>query len=393
MTIEIEAKYKVVTPLFCGGSTPESHAEIRLPSFKGMLRFWWRALAWSRCGGDLERVRREEAELFGSAETGQSKVSMRLEVPNKSRMVKVGEVLKAGGQVVGQGARYLGYGVMEAFDSGKTGKKAGQLTRSCLDAPAEFTVHMRLREHGKHLPSLKGALICLGVLGGMGAKSRKGYGSLALQVLRVNGEQCWIPPKAPDELDRALKTVLANRIDSGFPPYTALSTRSRHLLVTTVGNSDSMGLLDRLGRELVRHRSWGHNGKILGREESEQNFRQDHDLMKQSRRSRHPERIAFGLPHNYGRRREQQVGPAEETGLDRRASPLFIHVHECGTTPVGVVSFLPALFLPKNKSEIRVGKDRVPQQSEDKLYEPIHRFLDRLCTKPVECFQVREVRL
>ena len=106
---------------------------------------------------------------------------------------------------------------------------------------------------------------------------------------------------------------------------------------------EALELLDLVGRELVRYRSWGHNGKILGNQiDSEQQFKDDHDLMKRAPQDRnaHPRRVAFGLPHNYGRGADDQVGPAA-SGLDRRASPLFIHMHQCDDTPVAVLSFLP----------------------------------------------------
>ena len=100
--------------------------------------------------------------------------------------------------------------------------------------------------------------------------------------------------------------------------------------------------------------------------------------MMNGSRSAHPRRIAFGLPHNYGPGKEKQVGPYNNRDLDRRASPLFIHIHECGSTPVAVLSFLPARFLPEGKSDILVGKDRISQRPEEELYRPIHEFLDRL---------------
>ena len=59
MAVEAEARFRVLTPLFCAGSSPDL-PELRLPSFKGVLRFWWRALAWPRLGGDLGRIQREE---------------------------------------------------------------------------------------------------------------------------------------------------------------------------------------------------------------------------------------------------------------------------------------------------------------------------------------------
>ena len=81
--------------------------------------------------------------------------------------------------------------------------------------------------------------------------------------------------------------------------------------------------------------------------------------------------------HNYGKHSDKQVGPYDKE-FDRRASPLFIHIHECGDTPVAVLSFLPARFLPEGRSEISVGATRVHQTSEPELYRPIHEFLDRL---------------
>ena len=398
MPVEIEVTYRVVTPLFCAGAD-STHPEIRLPSFKGVLRFWWRALAWSRCRADLEAIRRQEDALFGSAGGGQSCVSMRLELTTNPPIVRKGEVLtvsRTGGDVVGEGARYLGYGVMEAFASKKRGTKNGQLTRACRRAPFDFTVHMRCRDlDDTDLASLKDALVVLGTLGGMGAKSRKGYGSLAIQSLRVSGVNQWSRPQSMSDLRNAIKIFRRDDSTESLPEFTALSASTRHVLLSSNKN-EPVELLDLVGRELVRFRSWGRNGKILGGSvKSERRFTDDHDLMMNGSRSAHPRRIAFGLPHNYGPSKEKQVGPYNNRDLDRRASPLFIHIHECGSTPVAVLSFLPARFLPKGKSDISVGKDRVSQRPEEELYRPIHEFLDRLldCGKRKEPFvDAREIR-
>ena len=384
MPTEIEATYRVATPMFCGGAGAES-AELRMPSFKGVLRFWWRASAWARLHGDLEKIRQEEDTLFGSTASGQSLLSMRLTPHSVPSTVRKGEVLalsRTDGGAVGEGARYLGYGAMEAFASGKKGTRAGELTRACLRAPIDFTVHMRLRERGvdrdeieQRSASLEDALVCLGTQGGMGAKSRKGYGSLVIRSLLVNGERRWRLPRTMHDLRDVLATLRRGHDAADQPAYTALSTQARHVLLSS-DKTQAMELLDLLGRELMRYRSWGRNGRILGRP-SEKNFRDDHDLMHGNRRSRHPRRIAFGLPHNYGKRSDKQVRPRDKE-LDRRASPLFIHIHECGDTPIAVLSFLPARFLPEGRSDISVGGSRVPQTPESDLYRPIHEFLDRL---------------
>ncbi len=378
-TTEIEATYRVTTPMFCGGANQQA-AELRLPSFKGVLRFWWRALAWSRLQGDLTAIKSEEDAIFGSADGGQARVSMRLDTACRPETIPVDEILTIPSRKgkVGEGARYLGYGVMHAFDSRKRGDKAGQLTRACLRAPFSFAVRMRGRNlNPAELRSLRHALIALGVFGGMGAKSRKGYGSLVMESLRLDNQEAWQAPQSMGELCDRIGRLRPDHGLDGWPDYTALTHTTRHVLATA-DRTEPLEVLDLVGREMVRYRSWGHNGRVFGRP-SEQIFKDDHDLMKSpsDALNSHPRRVAFGLPHNYGKVREQQVGPAE-SDFDRRASPLFIHIHECGATPVAVLSFLPARFLPEGKSDISVGGKRVPQEPESELYRPIHGFLDRL---------------
>ena len=102
------------------------------------------------------------------------------------------------------------------------------------------------------------------------------------------------------------------------------------------------------------YRSYGRNGRVNGRN-ARQLFRKDHDLMLgelQGRLSSElPERVVFGLPHNYffsSVRRKVDVNVKDNR---RRASPLFIHVHEVEDANknrrcVIVQTLLPTIFLP-----------------------------------------------
>ncbi len=385
MPTKIEATYRVVTPMFCGGADPE-RAELRLSSFKGVLRYWWRALAWAECEGNLKLIRKREEALFGSTGEGQSLVTMRLgedtdylKRVQKTKNSRSTTAPTLEGPRFGAGARYLGYGIAHT----------GKLSRRYVHAPFEFEVRMRVRNPtgrgnkfdpvNPDLLLLQDALIVMGVFGGMGAKSRKGYGSLVLRSLTVDGGRRWDAPRSESDLEDRIERLLRRRNgNEALPKYTAFSAKSRYVLVSS-GSNQPLELLNLIGRELVRYRSWGRNGRILkGKEESERNFPHDHDLMKRKggRPNKHPCRIAFGLPHNYGRDQIYQVVPAH---FDRRASPLFIHIHECDGKPVAVLSFLPAQFLPEPRSAaILVGRRKVTQQPEKKLYRPIHDFLDRL---------------
>jgi CRISPR-associated protein Cmr1 len=75
---KLTAEFKIVTPLFVGGANPQS-SELRVPSIKGVLRFWWRALALGRLHS-VKGVRAEEARIFGSTK-GQSSVKLLLSLP------------------------------------------------------------------------------------------------------------------------------------------------------------------------------------------------------------------------------------------------------------------------------------------------------------------------
>lgn len=384
----IVVRYAVATPMFCGGADYEKRAELRAQSFKGVLRWWWRALAWTRYG-DLDTIRDHEDLLFGSSRTGQARLSIRVAAEADQRGADA-DLNEQNGRVMA-GARYLGYGVIKALSSHAKWTSAMQLNRACLTAPFELEVSMRLRptpqtRSGSRVDEdlLSDALSAVGLLGGIGAKSRKGYGSLALASLEGLGRE-WTSPATVEDLVDRIAAILPARSrvgggSDGLPPYTAISSRTR-VVVLDAGTPDPLVALDRIGCELVRYRSWGKDGKVLDGIDSEENFQGDHDLMRsESERDRHPERIAFGLPHNYGRGRSDKVGPADG-GLDRRASPLLFHIHPIGDTTAVVAAFLPAVFLPEGRSGIKVGDSRVPLADTGTLYAPVHEFLDRLLDK------------
>jgi CRISPR-associated protein Cmr1 len=339
---EIEATYRVVTPCFCGGATQQ--AEFRLPSFKGVLRFWWRALVWSRCGSD-RAIHQAEARLFGSASEGQSAVWMRLVQPEISAD-------PAGSALRGyRGARYLSYGMEEAG-------------RECLRAPFDVTVRLFYRSDRAGALSealglsLLDALKAVGLFGGVGAKNRKGFGSLVLTSLRVDGGDQWSPPATLAEL---AERVSGFRAPGDQPGITAWSDGSRQVLVDG-GTATPLSLLDAIAWELKEHlrgleaQGTGRSGQL---------------------------RAGFGLPRKVGSG-ERTIKPVAR---ERRASPLLMHIHECNGRSVAVLSLLPAEFLPAgenslmtvvgSRSGIRPEGEPVAVENAT-VYQSVNDFLDRL---------------
>lgn len=392
----IKATFRITTPMFLAGAD-QKKAELRVPSIKGALRFWWRATAFGQFGNNWNQLKKRETALFGSSDSGQSAILIRLD-SNAFQLQSLypPTILRdfSTDKTIEDGARYLGYGAMEA------GKQAGKLIRACIvpNQSIDLTAHIRSDESA--VDEILDAWRVLGLIGGLGSKSRKGYGSLTLLKLQCGSTDGWRPIRAFDELFNEIKRIISKHpFPAGLPMYSAISSQSRILIIQGSPSESPLSLLNRLGRELIRYRSWGHNGKILGNIRAERNFPEDHHLMVKrapSQRDAHPRRTVFGLPHNYGKGRDQQVLPDSKKS-DRRASPLFFHIHQPDTEdpPIAVVAFLPAQFLPDGMG-VSVGGKVVPLASDSELWAPIHTFLNRLknsdqCKEQFD--QIEEVRV
>jgi len=73
---KIRFKCKIITPMFMSSLVKEQ-PELRPSEFKGMIRFWWRAI---KANNDIEKLAKEETEIFGSADKdiGKSKILIRI---------------------------------------------------------------------------------------------------------------------------------------------------------------------------------------------------------------------------------------------------------------------------------------------------------------------------
>lgn len=387
---DVRATYRITTPMFCAGGRQDT-AELRLPSFKGLLRFWWRTLAWGSVftadelgRSTADELRRREDRLFGST-AGMSPWIMRKVDARCGEPLRKNHTL----QEVGEGARYLGYGVM------KPENKGGTLARGCLPAPAEVTFGLRLRSPARKNVTdedhqmLERALVLLGLVGGMGSKARKGYGSMTLTRLVVGGKE-----KAIDEdLFKAIPGVLGP-LSEEEPQWTAWSRHSRVVLLRpSDAGVTPLRLLNAIGWEMMRYRSSGRDGEASGGAQARPGFEADSALMRKPGKKRtHPRRVAFGLPHSYFYRKDQYKPVVKPAGGERRASPLFIHVHQRSesTPPVGIVSFLPSRFLPDN--QLMVDTSPVPVDETD-FWNPIHGFLERLREGSHELMPAEEIPL
>ncbi|SUO97031.1 type III-B CRISPR module RAMP protein Cmr1 [Suttonella ornithocola] len=379
----ITATFDVLTPMFIGDGQ-QNPTMIFPQSIKGALRFWWRALQWSRCIKEksdpkeaLRLLHSEEARLFGNI-SGEAKTHQAASIAIHSistslthtEKKKIHQELKKR-----EAARYLGYGVVESFTNAEQTSIQGRLTRGCINHNQSFEVIFSSSKE-EDLKAIIPAIKLLGLLGGLGAKARKGFGSIQLASLR--GQENWTFPKSLEDYQKTLAQLLEGITTKALPPFTAFSKQS--LIITTDFADNAFSVLENYGKAMMCYRSWGRKPRnkdehiVLG-ELSEKNFPQDHDWSKGETvfkrhfpkwdfKSFHPKRAIFGLPHSYGKyihvgRVLKEKSRNEKVG--RRASPLFFHVCKLDNCYLGIALLLPAQFLPA-KEKVSANGLLVAQQ-------------------------------
>lgn len=384
MAETLEATYRIVTPMFLGGADQKPDDGVRPPSFKGALRFWWRALHWGHYlhearddAGALKLLHQQEARLFGIAAddkaSGQGCCLLRVHSDAKT-------LTKAQLPNASAGHQYLlGLGLYHFRD---------QYLRDGL-APGEVKVTVRFRPGTSRddINSVAKALLALGLFGGLGSRSRKGFGSLAIQTL-IGADLT--APGTLKELDEVFANLTSDRLDA-LPPFTAFSRHSRVDLVSAA-HQDAWRLLGDIGADMQLYRSFGQDGKVAGRS-AERNFTDDHNLalgaVNGNLVNRHPRRSVFGLPHNYffsSNKQKAEVnaiapkagGGWNDLGENRRASPFFIHCHQLPNgTLAAVLALLPAQFLPDDWKIGIKSKAAMQRVEVNPDWSVLHQFMDR----------------
>lgn len=355
----LKARFCIVTPMFLGDADQKA-SSIRPPSLKGALRFWWRALNWSGFlkqadqneAAALQALHKEEARLFGSTaaeKTGGQGVFLLTVAKDE---IKVAEE-PFGKEMSGAQLYLLGMG-LGSFKGGN------HTLRNALEAKGTFSVELlfRPKTSASDRKSVADALYAFGLLGALGSRARHGMGSVSLTGWE--GGESRTVPTTEDEYKKAIQALLGPKGEQTavFPPFTAFSQKSE--IWISAKDKSPMRLLSIVGEQQMLYRSYGQNGKVLNKP-AERHFADDHDLIMDvtnGKRIDHaPQRVVFGLPHNYffsSTKQKADVNYAPKGQDARRASPLSLHIHQLADDQfLAVHTLLPALFLP-DSAKIRV---------------------------------------
>ena len=280
---------ETITPLFLGGADGTT-AELRPPSIKGMMRFWWRALH-----GDLSIpcLKEKEGKIFGSSDEkiGRSKFNIRVkphnletsreELPSHPVQVKNFEI---------KILDYLCYGTYER----KNGKNI--FIRDYIDQKEKFSIIIT-----SHYPihnDIEKSLIIMSTFGGLGSKSRNGFGSF--KILKIDNK----PGNFYYKLEK-------NNFTPELPKYSAFSQNVR---LWKTKNSDG---------------SWDESLAELGK------------IYRSGR---------LNLENKHSYKKRQYIGAPiivkkiQKSHLDRHSKPYFMSVHHENDSFTGYILYLPSEY-------------------------------------------------
>jgi CRISPR-associated protein Cmr1 len=149
---KIILKCEIVTPMFCYGADGKT-PELRVPSLKGALRFWWRAIHPNL---NLDELKKKETEIFGGSGDNEAKKSSFFLQIISSQFKK----------------EY----VNPLPHKTKTFKK------DTIPAKTKFEIIIRGENHLK----IRNLIEFISIVGGIGGRSRRGFGSFKISA--IDGE-------------------------------------------------------------------------------------------------------------------------------------------------------------------------------------------------------------
>jgi hypothetical protein len=295
---------RFVTPGFLGGDGGAADS-FRIPSLRGALRFWYRAKEGDPGGEEgFQPLFDRESRIFGSSRHGQG---LRL-VPLQGHRVKPSKLSGS------QDLRYLGYGPFAKSKSPPAIPKGSKVT-------------LRAIGDENQISELRKCLVLLHLFGGLGGRSRRGWGSV-----EVVSPTDLLPEVAGLSFEEWLGEALARvwtepgslpRRRTALPRFSAFSSRTRIAWIRAGGKP-----LEELA---TRYMKVTKRDKTLSAEEDLRSVKPAPEEGKGPPVA--APRVALGLPWAGKDGSETMVEYTAKEGdnsIQRRASPLLFKVLRSG---------------------------------------------------------------
>lgn len=158
---------ETITPVFMGGADPRQN-ELRPPSIKGAMRFWWRAMNGHL---SLKELKKQEAKLFGdSGEHGRSKFVIRLKDVNKVKTAFISLTPHHREGYCDKNKRACFY-------------RKEKCMKANLQKGIFYNFNLCLNCHQSDTMPLESLIKLFLISGGFGKRSRRGFGSVRIDKI------------------------------------------------------------------------------------------------------------------------------------------------------------------------------------------------------------------
>jgi CRISPR-associated protein Cmr1 len=164
---------ETITPMFLAGADGRT-PELRPPSIKGLMRFWWRAM-----NGHLSDLKKEEGKIFGASDEGIGRSKFRIRVkeqPPRGNIVKnLGEEIPYEERTSKKGVSYLLYSVLMLNK------------RPYIKSNTPFSISISSSDPQPFQEAVH-SFAFLTFFGALGTRSRRGAGSFRVKNVIYNQE-------------------------------------------------------------------------------------------------------------------------------------------------------------------------------------------------------------
>ncbi|MEI2693360.1 MAG: type III-B CRISPR module RAMP protein Cmr1 [Anaerolineae bacterium] len=378
-------RYRVITPLFGGGVEPgnaDPITVVRATEVRGHLRFWWRATRGGQFNGSLAAMKAVEERIWGSAAAedrpGPSKISVIVTPENEGHPDRPFEVVANRDNRPTIRPRsasavhpYAGFPLQPEQGQARIGMETKSVQANVMFAltivfPAQFQA------------DVTAALWAWETFGGLGARTRRGFG--ALQCTHRDGVTVELPTSAQAASwisDHLGKYVVTGRWPEHVPH---LSTESSYRRVL-VRQDNPLRVWRKLIDDLKTFRQARRPGAQGANQRPGRSYWPEAEEIRNLTRQRSPNhqllgdgvhkfpRAKFGLPiifhfKDMNRRNpdDPRSDPADTTlqgrgTIDRLASPLILRpLATTNDQAVGLAAVLIGCEEPRGGVILKIGR-------------------------------------
>lgn len=197
--VTLTRQYELITPLFGGGveaNVVDEGNPIKGTAVRGHLRFWWRATRGGQFGKDgLKQMKAREDEIFGAAATDENgkkrplplQIAIRIDKKSKQEYEKDQDypfIHVRGNSKPNPKSitpAYAAFPLQRTSEEIRNGK-------NCRAVQKNIAFVLDMNFHNDYQEDMEMALWAWETFGGIGARTRRGFGALHCTVAEENGK-------------------------------------------------------------------------------------------------------------------------------------------------------------------------------------------------------------